>query len=135
MAGSPFARRKPTAYDRACLSRRKILIKDDETGRIYCRKPTHYSRKLQKKALNLLQENTVQRLKSYLELKGFRGYSKLRKKELIDMILNHTDWLTGEIVYRRKILEDDEMKVSRRRFRRSKSALQSRRSKSSSRHN
>jgi hypothetical protein len=130
MAGSPFARRKPTAYDRACLSRRKILIKDDETGRIYCRKPTHYSRKLQKKALNLLQENTVQRLKSYLELKGFRGYSKLRKKELIDMILNHTDWLTGEIVYRRKILEDDEMKFASRGSHRSKNA---RRSKSKKR--
>jgi hypothetical protein len=125
MAGSPFARRKPTAYDRACLSRRKILIKDDETGRIYCRKPTHYSRKLQKKALNLLQENTVQRLKSYLELKGFRGYSKLRKKELIDMILNHTDWLTGEIVYRRKILEDDEMKFASRGSHRSKNARRS----------
>jgi len=125
MAGSPFARRKPTAYDRACLSRRKILIKDDETGRIYCRKPTHYSRKLQKKALNLLRENTVQRLKSYLELKGFRGYSKLRKKELIDMILNHTDWLTGEIVYRRKILEDDEMKFASRRSHRSKNARRS----------
>lgn len=110
MVSSHFVRRKLTAYDRTCLSRGKILVKDEETKHIYCREKTHYSRNLKKKAHELLESSTVQRLKSFLALKGFYGYSKFRKPELINLILKYTDWTTGEIIYRSKLVESDEIK-------------------------
>jgi hypothetical protein len=110
MVSSHFVRRKPTAYDRTCLGQGKILVKDEETKRIYCRKKTHYSRDLKKKARELLKSSTVQRLKSFLALKGFYRYSKFRKPELINLILEYTDWTTGEIIYRSKLVESDEIK-------------------------
>jgi hypothetical protein len=122
MVGSPFSRRKLTAYDRTCLSRGKILIKSAETGRIYCRESSRYTKKMRKEAEDLLKSSTVERLKSFLELKGFHGYSKLRKHELIKMILKYTDWITGEIIYRRKLVERDEVKSSRKRSKSARSA-------------
>lgn len=128
MVGSYLRRRKPTAYDRACLSKGKILVKNVETGTIYCKNAPRYSKKLENKAKKLLEESTVERLKSFLALKGFVGYSKLKKSQLINLILTYTDWNTGEVIYRTKLRDEDEVKFSLRK--RSKS---SRRGRSKSR--
>lgn len=91
--------RKLDAMQRRCLAQGKMVLRTDE-GKIYCGKKTKLSSEERTKAKELLKDATVERLKSFLVLKGFHGFSRLRKQELIKLIFRYTDAHTGNVVLR-----------------------------------
>jgi hypothetical protein len=113
--------RKITASDRRCLSQGKTVMRTDD-GKVYCGKKTILRGKELKRAKTLLEKATVERLKSFLELKKFHGYSHLPKQKLINLVFHHTDPHTGDVILRTpKSSRKSKSKESRRKGSRKKS--------------
>lgn len=110
--------RKLDAMQRRCLAQGKMVLRTED-GKIYCGKKTELSSEERAKAKGLLKDATVERLKSFLVLKGFHGFSRLRKQELINLIFRFTDAHTGNVVLRSppKPRRTSRSKDSRRRSR------------------
>lgn len=89
--------KKLNASQRRCLAQGKMVMKTDE-GKIHCGKKTILTGKDLAKAKDLLQSATVERLKSFLVMKGFHNFSHLRKQELINLIFRYTDPYTGDVI-------------------------------------
>jgi hypothetical protein len=94
-----LSRRKPTAYDRRCIEQGQILVRR-ANGIVYCRERTATTRDEKEEHRAFLMSQTVKRLKQYIVSKGLSGYSKLRKEQLVRMILHYVDVETGEVIYR-----------------------------------
>jgi hypothetical protein len=110
--------RKLDAMQRRCLAQGKMVLRTED-GKIYCGKKTKLSSEERAKAKELLRDATVERLKSFLVLKGFHGFSRLRKQELINLIFHRTDAYTGDVILHspRKSRRKSRSKDSRRRSR------------------
>lgn len=110
--------RKLDAMQRRCLAQGKMVLRTED-GKIYCGKKTKLSSEERVKAKGLLKDATVERLKSFLVLKGFHGFSRLRKQELINLIFRYTDAHTGDVIVHtaRKSRRISRSKDSRRRAR------------------
>lgn len=123
--------RKMNAAQRHCVQQGKMVFQDED-GKIRCRKQEKLSRTEMMEAKSLVKGATIEEIKGYLEPKGFRNLSQLKKDQLIRLIFRHTDPATGDVILFRPAKSSSRKREKESRKRSKESRQRSRKRKMSS---